>query len=222
MAEGQHTGGVRVCTWCNEVKPADLVHFSPHKGGKFGLNPRCRPCKKAIDAKRRNRPDQKARQKAWRDANKEKVREANRAYRAAGYKSTEAVARWRAANLERARSRDAAAMRRRRANDPTFALLCRLRGRLRTMVREKAGRRTEELFGYTMIELKEHLERQFVKGMSWKNVSDWEVDHIIPVTAFEIQAVDSPDFRRCWALSNLRPLWKLENRSKGSKVLTLL
>lgn len=222
MADLHNTGVFRVCTRCKEQKHATLEHFEPHKLGKYGLGPRCRPCRKIEAAERRARPDQKARQKAWRDANKDKVRETNRAYRAAGYKSTDAVAKWRRENLTEARKKQADAMRHRRATDPAFALLCRVRGRMRHMVNGKAGRSTIDLLGYTPDQLRAHLERQFKRGMGWHNMSEWEVDHIIPVAAFNIETVDCPDFKRCWALTNLQPLWKHENRAKNAKVLTLL
>lgn len=53
-------------------------------------------------------------------------------------------------------------------------------------------------------------------------MGEWEIDHIIPVAAFDIETVDSHDFKRCWALANLQPLWKHENRAKNAKVMTLL
>lgn len=222
MTDGDHTPVVRICTRCGEEKPANLENFAPHKMGKFGLNSRCRPCKKIEGAELRSRPDQQKRQKAWRDANKGRVREANLAYRASGYKSTAAVAKWRQENLIEVRKKQAEKMRKRRAEEPEFALKCRLRGRIRHMARGRAGRSTVELLGYTAKQLRDHLERQFVRGMGWHNMGEWEIDHIIPIAAFNIATVDDPDFKVCWALTNLRPLWAHENRAKNDKVLTLL
>lgn len=222
MADDQHTGLLRLCTRCRQEKPATRENFAPHKLGKYGLSPRCRPCRKLDDAELRGRADQKARQKAWRDANKEKVREANRAYRDAGYKSTEAVAKWRRDNLDHARRQDARRIRERRSTDPAFALLERMRGQVRRMASGKGSRSTMDLLGFSVEELRVHLQRQFKRGMGWHNMKDWEIDHIIPVAAFNIETVDCPDFRACWALTNLQPLWKHENRAKSAKVLTLL
>ena len=92
----------RVCTVCGIKKEASLEFFPPHKIGKHGLHSWCIPCKKAKDTARRNRPDQKARQKAWRDANKEKIREYNLKYRADRYVSAEDAYRWLMNNLEHA------------------------------------------------------------------------------------------------------------------------
>ena len=69
----------RVCTSCKSELPATLEHFPPHKMGRHGLNSVCRPCKKRIDAERRSRPDQLARQQAWRDSNKRRIKAYNEA-----------------------------------------------------------------------------------------------------------------------------------------------
>jgi hypothetical protein len=224
MADADHIGAMKRCTACNEAKPATVGFFPPHNPGKYAVHSLCIPCKKADDARRRGRPDQKARQKAWRDANKERVREYNLAYRAAGYKSTEHGAEWRAKNLERARAHDREYEKRRRATDPAYKLKCRLSARLNAMLNGKKCAPSEVLLGYTRHELIAHLERQFTRGMSWDAFGrgEIEVDHIIPVRSFKISNVDDPDFKACWGLPNLRPLWKKQNRSKGGKVLTLL
>lgn len=78
------------------------------------------------------------------------------------------------------------------------------------------------ILGYTRDELVAHLERQFTKGMSWNNMGEWHIDHIVPLSSFSIETPDSPDFARAWALTNLRPMWGIANMSKGGKVLTLL
>lgn len=135
----------------------------------------------------------------------------------------EAVARWRAANLEYARQRAREEARLRR-EDPSYRLMHRIAARVRLMAKGKGSRRTCDLLGYSMDELRQHLERQFTKGMTWERFMKGEIhiDHIIPVSAFNIQSVDDPDFKACWALTNLRPMWARENLSKNNKVLTLL
>jgi len=70
---------------------------------------------------------------------------------------------------------------------------------------------------YTVEELKEHLEKQFINGMSWNNYGDWHVDHIKPASLFKYTSVEDEGFKECWALSNLQPLWAFDNLSKGDK-----
>lgn len=256
MADDDSTAALlRCCTRCGESKPATLDFFSAHKPGKYGLHSRCRPCKKLDDAERRARPDQKARQQAWRDANKDYAKAYNAAYRAAGYKSTADVARWREKNIEHARRMEREKQRRlyranpekyrqasrkwaaenpdkRRAynllryrSDKWLNLKTKFANRLRKLIVGKwPQRKTSALLGYARDELIRHIERQFTKGMTWELVlaGKIEIDHIVPVRAFDIREPGDAEFRACWALANLRPLWKLDNRSKSGKVLTLL
>ena len=84
----------------------------------------------------------------------------------------------------------------------------------------KAGQHWEKLVGFTLADLKRHLEKQFKDGMTWENYGrgGWEVDHISPSSIFNFSKVEHPDFRRCWSLDNLQPLWASENLSKGAKL----
>jgi hypothetical protein len=82
----------------------------------------------------------------------------------------------------------------------------------------KAGRRWQDLAGYTIDQLKRHLERHFQPGMSWDNYGEWHVDHKIPIAAFNFEKPEDIDFKRCWALKNLQPLWAAKNLSKNAKV----
>jgi len=81
----------------------------------------------------------------------------------------------------------------------------------------KRSRRWESLVGYTIKELKEHLSRLFLPGMSWNNYGKWHLDHKIPRSKFDFTSIQSPEFRACWALTNLQPMWRIENLRKGSK-----
>ena len=214
----------RVCTCCKVAKEADLSNFPPHKMGKFGLHSLCRPCKKRLDAERRARPDQKARQQAWRDANKDAVKIANAAYRAGGYKSTAHVNAWVLANPERAKELNREKVRRWRKNEPWYNVKCRVSARINTMLKAgggaKARRSTEALLGYSMAELVRHLESKFQEGMTWDKFMSGEIhlDHIVPVSYFKASSADSEAFKQCWALENLQPLWASDNIAKGDKL----
>ena len=83
----------------------------------------------------------------------------------------------------------------------------------------KAGRHWEDLVGYTINQLKSHLERQFTPEMSWGNYgSCWSIDHIIPISRFNFEKPEDLDFRRCWTLKNLQPLEAKQNKSKNNKI----
>lgn len=77
---------------------------------------------------------------------------------------------------------------------------------------------TLEMLGYTVDDFCVHIEKQFLKGMSWDNMNQWQIDHIIPISS----AKNLDDVVRLNQLSNLRPLWSKENNLKKNKMLTLL
>lgn len=79
-----------------------------------------------------------------------------------------------------------------------------------------------KLVDYTIDDLRRHLERQFTKGMSWDNFGEWHIDHIVPIARFTFYSADDEQFRQCWSLTNLRPLWARENMTKGSRRELLL
>ena len=79
----------------------------------------------------------------------------------------------------------------------------------------KGGRRWEELVGYTLGGLMAHLESLFDEKMTFGNYgSYWHIDHIKPKSLFTYKAPEDPEFKQCWALSNLQPLEKIANLKK--------
>ena len=91
-----------------------------------------------------------------------------------------------------------------------------VRKRLRHAIPD--GFRWGVLFPYTPGDVAEHIEANFLPGMGWHNRTDWHIDHIRPISSFGIEHWDSPEWRECFALKNLRPLWAEDNVRKGSKV----
>lgn len=70
--------------------------------------------------------------------------------------------------------------------------------------------------GYTKYDFIKHIKRKFKKGMTLNNHGEiWEIDHIVPVCKFDCRKKDQ--YKKCWSLKNLQPLYVQENRSKGNK-----
>lgn len=96
-----------------------------------------------------------------------------------------------------------------------------LSGRMREGVRQSLfhGKKASwtKLVGYTVDDLRRHLERQFANGMSWANFGDWHIDHIVPISHFKFSSAEDEQFKQCWAITNLRPLWARANISKGAR-----
>lgn len=82
----------------------------------------------------------------------------------------------------------------------------------------KNNQKWQSLVGYSTQDLKNHLESQFLPGMTWenhgKNYGKWNIDHIVPKSYFKYQSEKDADFKKCWSLKNLRPLWWEDNIKK--------
>ncbi|TPJ86957.1 MULTISPECIES: hypothetical protein [unclassified Mesorhizobium] len=86
----------------------------------------------------------------------------------------------------------------------------------------KQGVSWKLMVDYSVGQLKKHIERQFLPMMTWENYGEWHIDHIVPKVSFNYEDHTSPDFKACWALTNLRPLWALDNISKGGRRIHLI
>lgn len=110
-------------------------------------------------------------------------------------------------------------LRRKRKSDPMFRLNSNMGKYVSTVLRsEKRYRHWESLVGYTLKDLKKHLEKKFVDGMTWDNYGEWHVDHKIPLAVHNFVTPNDMDFQKAWALDNLQPLWANENISKKDKL----
>jgi predicted nucleic acid-binding Zn ribbon protein len=106
----------------------------------------------------------------------------------------------------------------RRDNDPKFNMIGRIRHRTREAI--KRGGFTKRSKTYNMLgceweTLKEHIEKQFVDGMSWDNMSEWDLDHIYPLSwCYTIEELEIYSH-----YTNLKPLWREDNLKKGNKYI---
>lgn len=102
----------------------------------------------------------------------------------------------------------------------------KLKHRMRTLLHQKLKRRninknyksTFDATGYSVEELKKHLENQFKPGMTWDNYGEWHIDHVTPDCHFNYNSLYDIEFKKSWSLDNLQPLWAEDNWKKGSKI----
>jgi hypothetical protein len=81
----------------------------------------------------------------------------------------------------------------------------------------KAGNSILQFLGYSIQDLKSHLESLFTDNFNWDNYGVvWHIDHIIPHSNFSYLSMTDPSFTQCWALANLRPLAAAQNMRDGS------
>jgi hypothetical protein len=75
--------------------------------------------------------------------------------------------------------------------------------------------KTFEIVGCSFEELKLHIEKQFVEGMSWDNRSKWHIDHMVPLSV----AMSEDELVKLGHYSNLRPLSVKDNFEKSDSML---
>lgn len=105
-------------------------------------------------------------------------------------------------------------MRKRYQTDVNYRITSRLRTRLSHALKGNLkSKKTMELLGMPIGEFKEYIEAQFVEGMSWGNI---DIDHILPCASFDMS--DKKEQCKCFHYTNLQPMFRPENQSKGAKI----
>jgi hypothetical protein len=220
---------MKKCNKCNIEK--QLNEFSKDSKGKYGVKGQCKQCIKEYD-KEKNIRNKSIYQQYYLD-NKEKINKKsketynkNKQYyieKNIKYgKDNPDVRRRSTAKYLKTHPEYQNQYRKNRYNtNPQFKLRIILGNRLNEVLKKNKTYKTSNiitLLGCTLDEVKQHLEKQFINGMSWENHGDcWEIDHIIPCDFFDLTNIY--DQQRCFHYVNLQPLNKTENRIKSNKIL---
>ena len=212
------------CIKCGEVKP--YSEFHKKSGSSDGYRSKCKECRKIPSQQyyQKNKDKIKKRTTEYNRNNRGKHRTSCRKYHHAHNEIEKQ--RHREYYLENKTKciEDARALKFKRYHtDIKFKLShCISESMRRALFSNKDGVHWETLTGYSAGELKRHLERQFKDGMNWENHGKgrgkWHIDHIIPMSVFNFTNIRHADFKRCWALSNLQPMWAEDNSKKGNKL----
>ena len=161
--------------------------------------------------------------KKWREKNKDYVKENHKKwYQENKEKWNEYIKEYRDKNKEKIKEIKRNYEKTRKANDPLYKLISNFRTAIYTVLKENNLNKYGHYFGilqYSPEQLVEHLEKQFVDGMTWENYGEWHVDHKLPITYFNFKEVGDEEFLKCWGLDNLQPMWGDENIKKSNKVL---
>lgn len=191
---------MKVCTKCTKEKPKSC--FYQRSDGK--LVSRCKDCFKVYYESNKFSRLQYA--NSYRKENKDSI---------AHYQK-----RYKQENADNQRHYYRRYKKDRYANDLDFRIRCILRARIRNAIKKgRAGSAVKDL-GCSVQELKQHIESKFRTGMSWKNFGEWEIDHIIPLSSFDLSK--RKEFLKAAHYTNLQPLWRKENCSKRNFVLDKL
>ena len=102
-------------------------------------------------------------------------------------------------------------------NSAKFRLDCLSKAVLRNCLKgTQSNTLFETWFGYSLQEFKDHIEKQFHPYMNWNNYGQWHIDHKEPKAKFNYETIGCEEFKKCWSLDNLQPLWKQDNLKKVS------
>lgn len=120
-------------------------------------------------------------------------------------------------NIENQREYQKEYIKNRRKNDINFKLACNLRGRLNKAIKnnQKTGSAINDL-GCSIEQLKIYLQSKFQFGMTWANYGEWQIDHIVPISSFDL--TNREQLCKACHFTNLQPLWKKENLMKSNNI----
>lgn len=171
----------------------------------------------------KNSESAKERVKKWATDNQEKVKEKRKLWwKLKGKK-------YRADNIEKIRSNARRYIAKnttkkklldRKNVDPNFRLQHILRARVGHAIKRQYGKKaftTIELLGCTIEEARTHLEILFKDGMTWDNHGTWHIDHIHPLSKFDL--TNPNEQKKAFHYTNLQPLFSAENIRKGNRVI---
>jgi hypothetical protein len=201
------------CSKCKNIMP--ISEFAKRKDSKDGYQYQCRKCLKQCLKQwgEENKEHKKQYQKQWHKNNKEhekQWREDNKVY------MKEYKKQWEINNRKKRNQY----MNQYRSNSLQVRLSRHISGGImRSLKNGKNGSHWEDLVNYTLQDLINHLERQFKFGMSWDNYGEWHIDHIIPISLWGFDSYNDREFKQCWSLANLQPLWAEENLRKSNKII---
>lgn len=209
---------MKICSKCKAEK--DLSLFNKMSKSIDGLRPDCKECR-SIETKmyRSSNPEKiksnnhkfynldkdgrKEYHEVWRGKNREKLRELSKlSYRK---------------NLDINREKRNKYVKNKRDNDILYKLRNVYRCRINIFLKSSSINtlnKTSELLGCSYIELKEHLEKQFIDGMDWSNHGLWHIDHIKPLSL----AKNESELICLCNYKNLQPLLAKDNLIKGNKI----
>jgi putative sterol carrier protein len=99
-------------------------------------------------------------------------------------------------------------------------LLYREKERIRCLIKQSLVAKgysknssTFEILGCSYEQWINHIEKQFLKGMTWENRNDWHIDHIVPIAS----AKSVEDLIKLNHFTNMRPIWAKDNLAKSAK-----
>lgn len=201
---------LKKCSKCKELKSID--DFTKAKRGLYKRKAYCKQCSKLY-------------MDLWRENNKEKIVNYSKQYwntfkKDITERKKEYKKQYDKENASRIREIKRKSLSKRMKENPSIKFQRRISTAVyQCLIGNKNRKHVFDILGYSLTDLQKHIEKQFTTGMTWENYGKWHVDHIIPKSAFNFISPDDIDFKKCWALNNLQPMWALDNIKKKDKIV---
>ena len=168
--------------------------------------------------------------KAWYEANKESISARRKEQRQSPFmkeKETARKAAWYEVNKEVHCARSKAwydvnkdSSNARYASDIPFKLRKLVRYAYHRATGKWLGKQgVTEFLGCTIEEYQDYLESKFQQGMTWDNHAQdgWHIDHILPLNESDTVLTEEEKIKRLH-YTNTQPLWAKDNMKKGNKL----
>ena len=135
-------------------------------------------------------------------------------------KTREATRKWKAANKTNKKKQKEAERRWKRNKekiDPVYRIKERLRSYLSRSIKGviQKNSKTERIVGTSFKNLVSYLEKQFKPGMTLSNYGKWHIDHIKPISKFDL--TKAGELEKCFHYTNLQPMWAVDNIRKSNR-----
>jgi hypothetical protein len=211
---------------CNKCKIEKLIcEFGNRAKASDGKRSSCKTCDAEDTRKWRKNNKEKVREhkKNYEKKYPEKKIEKDKLYRKKNRKKDLArKKKWREENpdyhktyYQKNKSKINKQITEKKKSDFLFKLSSLYRSKINKIIGSKRNSKTFQIIGCSPENLKNHLERQFVEGMTWENhgLFGWHIDHIIPLSS----AKTEEELYKLCHFSNLQPLWAKDNLRKSNK-----
>jgi hypothetical protein len=208
---------MKCCSICKELKSLDFFGRDRYK--KDGLTVSCKPCNKLVRNGYRVPPPPIILEKTCKQCSTAKS--INEYYKHCNTCRSCVSENYRKKRVLKVRvystNPKSIYKRNKRQTDPLFKLSSNIGTLIANCLNDKGYKKnksTIEILGCSIQEFKQHLESQFLPGMTWDDRDQWHIDHIVPkhLATTEDQVLLLNHY------SNLRPLWSLDNLQKAGSI----
>jgi hypothetical protein len=229
----------RMCEICKkEFDISSFQSFVRKSGETYTLN-KCKECNKIYKHEYylKNKEKYTENNKKYVEAHRNEINAYNRKYNLDNKeKNKERDQEYKIKNKERIAENRKKSFKIKLNSSPVFRVRRNVSKLISSYLKRNGSRKNNKSIldnlGYSIDTLKNHLENQFDSWMTWNNwgIYDlgkwndndqstwtWQIDHIIPQDKLPYISMEDNNFKKCWALDNLRPLSSKQNLLKGSK-----